>query len=155
MRTGPLTANPAPPLSPPTPPTPGNPEVTPGANPEINSEGTGAIAPPSLTFATYQVQARTTAIYPPETGLLYVALGLCGETGEVAEKIKKMLRDDGGHLSEERRTAIAAELGDVLWYAANLATELGLDLGAIAQGNLDKLASRQARNQLHGSGDRR
>jgi NTP pyrophosphatase (non-canonical NTP hydrolase) len=112
-----------------------------------------AIAP--LSFAAYQTQARTTAIYPPETGLLYVALGLCGETGEVAEKIKKMLRDDGGHLGDDRRTAIAAELGDVLWYAANLATELGLDLGAIAQGNLDKLASRQARNQLHGSGDRR
>lgn len=108
-----------------------------------------------LDLNSYQVRSRQTAVYPAETGLLYTALGLCGEAGEVAEKVKKMLRDDGGHLSDDRRAAIAAELGDVLWYAANLAAELGLTLEDVARRNLDKLADRQARDRLHGSGDDR
>ena len=70
-------------------------------------------------------------------------LGLCGEAGETAEKVKKAIRDDGGTLTEERRAAIAAELGDVLWYVAQLATEAGLDLDELAEANLEKLASRQ------------
>ncbi len=109
-----------------------------------------------MDFQDYQQQSRRTAVYP-EAGhnFVYPALGLCGEAGEVAEKLKKVLRDNGGELSEQTRAAVAAELGDVLWYVAQLASELGLDLGAIAQGNLDKLASRQQRGVLQGSGDQR
>jgi len=82
-------------------------------------------------------------------------LGLCGEAGECAEKVKKAIRDDGGILTPERTVALASELGDVLWYLAQLATEAGLDLDEVAQLNLDKLAARQAANVLHGSGDNR
>ena len=93
----------------------------------------------------------------PDAGdnLTYPALGLCGEAGEAAEKVKKALRDDGGVLTDERRAALAAELGDVLWYVAQLATEAGLDLDAIAEENLSKLLSRQERGVLAGSGDTR
>lgn len=93
----------------------------------------------------------------PDAGsnIVYPALGLCGEAGETAEKVKKAIRDDGGTLTEERREAIAAELGDVLWYVAQVATEADLDLEEIAESNLAKLASRSDRNVLHGSGDSR
>jgi len=122
--------------------------------------GAGVRAPaqyvPRMTFSEYQTRSRATAVYPDAgENLLYPTLGLCGEAGEVAEKVKKMLRDDGGVLSDERRDALSAELGDVLWYAAQLATEAGLDLGAIADANIAKLASRQRRGALHGSGDDR
>ena len=82
-------------------------------------------------------------------------LGLVGETGEVADKIKKVIRDDGGKLSEEKRRDIEKELGDVLWYLANLATELNLSLDEIALKNLEKLQDRQDRGVLRGSGDNR
>ena len=109
-----------------------------------------------MRFAEYQARSRETAVYPDAgSNIVYPALGLCGEAGETAEKVKKAIRDDGGTLTEERRDAIAAELGDVLWYAAQLATEAGLELEEIAQANLDKLASRQRRAVLHGSGDDR
>ena len=109
-----------------------------------------------MRFSDYQRLSRETAVYPDlGNNLAYPALGLCGEAGETAEKVKKAMRDDGGTLTEERRTAIAAELGDVLWYAAQLATEAGLELEEIAVGNLEKLASRRDRSVLHGSGDTR
>jgi NTP pyrophosphatase (non-canonical NTP hydrolase) len=109
-----------------------------------------------MELSDYQARSRATAVYPGlGENLTYPALGLCGEAGEVAEKVKKAIRDDGGVLSETRRAALAAELGDVLWYVAQLATEAGLDLEAIAAGNLDKLASRAARGALAGSGDLR
>jgi NTP pyrophosphatase (non-canonical NTP hydrolase) len=73
----------------------------------------------------------------------------------VAEHAKKAIRDDGGEIGEQRRAAMAKELGDVLWYVAQLATELELDLDKIAQANLDKLLSRQRRGVLSGSGDER
>jgi NTP pyrophosphatase (non-canonical NTP hydrolase) len=109
-----------------------------------------------MTFADYQRGSRATAVYP-EAGdnLLYPTLGLCGEAGEVAEKVKKMIRDDGGELTPQRREALAGELGDVLWYVAQLATEAGLELGEVAEGNLAKLRSRQERAVLQGSGDDR
>lgn len=108
------------------------------------------------TFADYQRDSRATAVYPDAgDNLLYPTLGLCGEAGEVAEKVKKMVRDDAGVLSDDRRAAIAKELGDVLWYAAQIATEAGLELEDIAAANLAKLRSRQERGVLTGSGDDR
>jgi NTP pyrophosphatase (non-canonical NTP hydrolase) len=109
-----------------------------------------------MELSDYQERSRATAVYPGlGANLLYPTLGLCGEAGEVAEKIKKMVRDDAGVLSPERREALAKELGDVLWYVAQLATEAGLDLDAVAAGNLDKLLSRRERDVLRGSGDDR
>lgn len=108
-------------------------------------------------FATYQKQAQTTAVYPQrgEGNFIYPALGLAGETGEICEKIKKVLRDEGGVISDERRQLLGKELGDVLWYVSTLATELGLDLDEIAAGNLAKLAARKQADTIHGSGDLR
>jgi NTP pyrophosphatase (non-canonical NTP hydrolase) len=108
-----------------------------------------------MELAEYQRLSRRTAEYPREAWLTYPALGLAGEAGEVAEHAKKAIRDDGGRVSDERRRAMAKELGDVLWYVAQLATELELELDEIAQGNLDKLLSRQRRGVLSGSGDER
>lgn len=109
-----------------------------------------------MRFSEYQTLSRATAVYPNAgDNIVYPALGLCGEAGETAEKVKKAIRDDGGTLTEERREALAAELGDVLWYVAQLATEAGLELETIAESNLEKLSSRQRRSVLHGSGDTR
>ena len=109
-----------------------------------------------MRFSEYQRRSRETAVYPQAgDNLVYPALGLCGEAGETAEKIKKAIRDDGGVLTDERREALAAELGDVLWYVAQLATEAGLELDRLAEANLDKLASRRRRAVLQGSGDDR
>lgn len=109
-----------------------------------------------MELTDYQERSRVTAVYPDAgANLLYPTLGLCGEAGEVAEKVKKMVRDDGGVLSAQRRDALAGELGDVLWYVAQLATEAGLDLDAIARDNLDKLRSRRERGVVRGSGDER
>lgn len=109
-----------------------------------------------MDISEYQRRSRATAVYPDAgDNLAYPALGLCGEAGEAAEKVKKAMRDDGGVLTDERRDALAAELGDVLWYVAQLATEAGLDLGEIAGENLAKLLSRQERGVLQGSGDTR
>jgi NTP pyrophosphatase (non-canonical NTP hydrolase) len=106
-------------------------------------------------MADYQRLSRRTAEYPREAWLAYPALGLAGEAGEVAEHAKKAIRDDRGELTEQRRAALSKELGDVLWYVAQLASEAGLQLDEIAQANLDKLQSRQRRGVLSGSGDER
>ncbi len=108
-----------------------------------------------MEITDYQRLSRRTASYPREAWLAYPALGLAGEAGEVAEHAKKAIRDDGGAVTGERREAMAKELGDVLWYVAQIATELDLDLDEIAQGNLEKLLSRQRRGVLSGSGDER
>jgi len=108
-----------------------------------------------VELSDYQKRSRVTAEYPREAWLAYPALGLAGEAGEVAEHAKKAIRDDGGAVSRERRAAMAKELGDVLWYVAQIATELELDLDEIAAGNLEKLLSRQRRGVLSGSGDER
>jgi len=108
-----------------------------------------------MSLANYQVDARTTAIYPPEVKVIYPALGLAGEAGEVCNKTKKILRDDGGRMTEEKRTQLIDELGDVLWYVANLATDLGVTLDEIARINLVKLNSRKERGTITGSGDNR
>ncbi|MEB3208337.1 MAG: nucleoside triphosphate pyrophosphohydrolase family protein [Synechococcus sp.] len=109
-----------------------------------------------MDFHTYQQRSRATACYPDAgANPIYPTLGLCGEAGEVADKVKKVLRDQGGEFSAEVIAALQLELGDVLWYVAQLATELGLELDQVAQANLDKLASRFARNVISGSGDSR
>jgi NTP pyrophosphatase (non-canonical NTP hydrolase) len=109
-----------------------------------------------MTLDEYQTQSRRTAVYPTlGQSFVYPALGLCGEAGEVAEKIKKVVRDDGGVCSEEKKQEIKKELGDVLWYVAQVATEMGLSLDDIATFNLEKLLSRLERGVIHGSGDNR
>jgi NTP pyrophosphatase (non-canonical NTP hydrolase) len=109
-----------------------------------------------MLISDYQRLSRRTAHYPGAgESLVYPTLGLAGEAGEVAEKVKKMIRDDDGVLTDERRAALAGELGDVLWYVAQVATEAGLDLDSIARDNLDKLLSRKERGVLSGSGDAR
>lgn len=103
----------------------------------------------------YQKIARTTAIYPEEYKVVYPVLGLNGEAGEVAEKVKKVLRDNYGKIDDERKKQLSKELGDVLWYLANTATDLGLSLDEIALENLQKLQSRKERGVLQGNGDNR
>lgn len=109
-----------------------------------------------MNFSDYQEKARVTAIYPNlYSNFTYPALGLCGEAGEVAEKCKKIIRDKEGAWSIDDRKEIAKEIGDVLWYCANLAEEFGLELHDIAQMNIDKLHSRKKRGVIKGSGDNR
>jgi NTP pyrophosphatase (non-canonical NTP hydrolase) len=108
-----------------------------------------------IELADYQRRSRHTAEYPREAWLAYPALGLAGEAGEVAEHAKKAIRDDGGEVTDERRAAMSKELGDVLWYVSQIASELGLELEEIASANLEKLLSRQRRGVLSGSGDER
>lgn len=109
-----------------------------------------------MNFADYQKKSRKTAFYPNVNhNFIYPVLGLAGESGEVAEKIKKVLRDKEGKVDEKTRQEIVKEMGDVLWYLANLAAELGVSLEEVAQKNLEKLQSRKERNKLHGSGDNR
>lgn len=109
-----------------------------------------------MNFKEYQKKSRETAIYPNlGENFIYPTLGLVGEAGEVAEKIKKVLRDKNGILDEETKEEIKKELGDVLWYIAQVATELNLSLDDIAKSNLEKLKSRKERNKLQGSGDNR
>ncbi len=108
-----------------------------------------------MELSEYQRLSRRTAQYPRAAWLSYPALGLAGEAGEVAEHAKKAIRDDAGEVSDERRAKMSKELGDVLWYVAQLASELELDLDDVAQANLDKLLSRQRRGVLSGSGDER
>lgn len=104
-------------------------------------------------FDAYQDFARSTAIYPQSWGLVYTALGLTNEAGEVAGKIKKSIRD--GADDDELRRALMAEVGDVLWYAAMLCHEAGIPFAEVARQNVEKLTDRRARGVIGGSGDRR
>lgn len=107
-----------------------------------------------MTLNEYQKGALETAVYPEQYRVIYPALGLAGEAGEVADKVKKVLRGDGP-LDEERRKAIALEIGDVLWYCATLSIDLGYDLEDIGKMNYEKLQSRKQRGKIGGSGDER
>lgn len=110
----------------------------------------------TMTPDQYQYAALQTAIYPNmSNNFIYPTLGLVGEAGEVAEKAKKIIRDGDGTLTEETRKKMALELSDVCWYVAVLAYELDYTLEEIMQMNLDKLASRQQRGVISGSGDDR
>lgn len=124
-----------------------------------------------MKFKDYQKYAHSTAEYPTimvhgtdsdgeegftnTTGWVYPALGLVGEAGEVAEKIKKVLRNNNGVMTKEAREQIGKEIGDVLWYCAELASSLKLDLGVIAEQNLEKLSDRTKRNVICSEGDNR
>lgn len=108
-----------------------------------------------MTFAEYQEGAASTAIYPKHLAVIYPALGLAGEAGEAANKVKKVFRDSEGMPDPAARAAIAKEIGGVLWYCAALASDLGFCLGKIAETNLTVLSDRQARGVLGGSGDDR
>lgn len=109
-----------------------------------------------MTFEEYQKISRKTAVYPVVgEKFVYPALGLAGESGEVVEKIKKIVRNEGGKVTDEARNEILKELGDVLWYIAQLATELDLSLEDIADQNIKKLVDRQQRGVLHSQGDNR
>ena len=109
-----------------------------------------------MNFTEYQQKAKATAKYPViGHGVIYPTLGLTNEAGEVAGKIKKVFRDKDGIISEETRDALKAELGDVLWYLAQVATELNLSLDEIAEYNIAKLLDRQARGKIQGDGENR
>ena len=109
-----------------------------------------------MEFNDYQTKSRKTAKYPAiGHSVIYPTLGLINEAGEVAGKIKKVFRDKGGEISEETRQAIKAELGDVLWYIAQVATELDLSLDEIAESNIAKLYDRLERGKIKGDGDNR
>lgn len=109
-----------------------------------------------MEFNDYQKKAWGTAIYPKKgDNLFYPALGLGGEIGEVLEKIKKIMRDEDGKVTPERKEGLKKELGDVFWYLAAISTELDLELEEIIRTNLEKQNSRKERNQLHGEGDNR
>ena len=109
-----------------------------------------------MTFDEYQCEAARTAQYPLiGHGVIYPTLGLSNEAGEVAGKVKKIFRDKGGQWSDADREALAAELGDVLWYLAQVCSEIGLSMEDVARQNLAKLASRRARGVIQGDGDAR
>jgi len=108
-----------------------------------------------MNFDEYQEEAVKTAIYGEGQNIIYPALGLGNEAGEVLGKIKKVLRDNNGEFTSEKNVAIAAEIGDVLWYMAALCRDLNVSLDAIAKANIAKLRDRQARNVIQGSGDNR
>lgn len=112
-----------------------------------------------MTLDAYQQGALRTAAYPDHARVLYPALKLAGEAGEVAEKLGKLMRDagwtPGAPLADDQRDALVKELGDVLWYVAVLARDLGVPLEDVAAANLAKLADRARRGVLGGSGDER
>ena len=113
-----------------------------------------------MNFSEYQEKARETAIYANiGKNFIYPTLGLAGETGEVIEKIKKLTRDsqinDASMIPDDKRAEIQKEMGDVLWYLAQLSSELGFTLESVAEMNIGKLAARKEKGTLHGSGDNR
>jgi NTP pyrophosphatase (non-canonical NTP hydrolase) len=103
-----------------------------------------------MDMKSYQREAQKTAIYGVNHAVIYPALGLAGEAGEVANKVKKMLRD-----GDFDRQAVAAELGDCLWYIAAMCRDLNMSMGEVAMGNLEKLMKRKAKGTIKGSGDNR
>ncbi|NQU82451.1 MAG: nucleoside triphosphate pyrophosphohydrolase family protein [Parcubacteria group bacterium] len=109
-----------------------------------------------MDFKEYQKQSRKTAIYPNiDNNFVYPMIGLASEVGEVSGKVKKIIRDNNGVASEEKKIEIEKELGDVLWYVSQLASEFDLSLDNIAEKNIEKLLSRLERGKLKGSGDNR
>jgi len=109
-----------------------------------------------MNFSDYQKRSRVTAKYPViGHGVIYPTLGLTNEAGEVAGKIKKIFRDKEGKFGGAEREALKSELGDVLWYIAQVCTELDISLDEVAEANIAKLLDRQARGVIQGDGDHR
>ena len=113
-----------------------------------------------MKFDEYQEKAKKYDLFEATDNLKEVAftekvLGLAGEAGEAADKVKKILRDKDGKVSLDDKEAISKELGDVLWYLANISRYLGIPLSEVASGNIEKLESRYQRNKIHGAGDER
>ena len=109
-----------------------------------------------MTFYEYELVFDKTAIYPDVgNNIIYPAFGLCGESGEIAEKLKKIIRDKDGEMGEDDIIELRKELGDVLWYLSAMAHELGTTLEEVAEINREKLLSRLDRGKLQGSGDNR
>lgn len=111
-----------------------------------------------MEFDEYQKLAARTASYNSDDQiyvLMYLCMGIAGESGEVIEKIKKIIRNDKGVISDEKRDDIKKEVGDVLWYLSEMARTLGLSFDAIAQANIKKLADRAERGVIKGEGDTR
>lgn len=104
-----------------------------------------------MNFTEYQVFVNTTKVYPEKHAVIYPALGLAGESGEVAEKVKKSLRGD----APLNRDELVKELGDILWYIASMATDIDVDLSEVAAANIKKLSDRKQRGVIKGSGDNR
>lgn len=109
----------------------------------------------SMDIKEYQGIIKKTAVFPKEIGISYCTMGLCGESGEVAEKVKKLYRDRNGEVTEDFKKDIKKELGDVIWYVTALANEFGLTLQEVVDANYDKLIKRRQTNTLHGDGDNR
>lgn len=108
-----------------------------------------------MTLNEYQQMALETAIYPKTVRVIYPALGIAGEAGECADKVKKIIRDNNGRINEEKGRELAKEIGDVLWYCATLSHDIGYTLEEVGRMNYEKLRSRQQRGVLGGSGDNR
>jgi len=108
-----------------------------------------------MTFEEYSEAAAETAIYPKTHAILYPALGMAGEAGEVANKVKKIIRDGFDAQPETWREDLSSEIGDVLWYCAALAKDLNIPLSVIAAKNRDKLMARKKAGTIGGSGDKR
>lgn len=108
-----------------------------------------------MTLNEYQFKALETATYPREHHIIYPTLGLTGEAGEVADKVKKVIRDNNEVFTEEKKLEIIKELGDVLWYIATLSYELGYTLEQVGEINNNKLESRKERGMISGNGDNR
>ena len=107
-------------------------------------------------FSKYQQQSRKTwQLVRTDHPIIYPTLGLANEAGEVAGKIKKLFRDKNGHINDADRADLKMEIGDVLWYLAQICTELDLELGEVASANLEKLFSRKERGTIGGDGDHR
>jgi NTP pyrophosphatase (non-canonical NTP hydrolase) len=108
-----------------------------------------------MNMDDYQEQSGKTAIFPKDKALLYLVLGLCSEAGELAGKLKKIIRDTNGEITPEKIAELADENGDCGWYQTQINTALGLKSSEVAERNLNKLNSRLARGVLGGSGDNR
>lgn len=116
--------------------------------------------PVPYTFDEYQGTTHQTCVYPTDDAdtmeaIKYLTLGLVGEGGEIAENVKKMLRDDNGVITPERKAKLFSEIGDQFWYISELCSRLGFNMGEVAKANIAKLLDRKARGVLHGSGDNR
>jgi NTP pyrophosphatase (non-canonical NTP hydrolase) len=108
-----------------------------------------------MEIKEYQEIIKKTAVYPKNKALEYCTMGLCGESGEVAEKMKKLFRDQNGKVTDQFKKDVKKELGDVIWYVTALSNELGFSLEEVLDANYEKLIKRRQTNTLHGNGDDR